>query len=227
MRLPLLALVCLVVFTDTGASAGRVAQAQDGTGTLRGRVVVRRAPTPVERRPTVSDLGTPAAREPSDTGVAVVYLQSAPRGAFDAQPPSRARMDQRGETFVPHVLAVSVGTVVDFPNNDSTYHNVFSLSKTQRFDLGRYARGRSKSVRFERPGIVRVFCDIHSHMSAFVLVFAHPYFAVTDGQGRYSIDGIPPGTYAVAAWHEGQPRVTQTVTIPLHGGTVEQDFQLP
>ena len=93
-------------------------------------------------------------------------------------------MDQRNETFVPHVLAIVAGTTVDFPNNDQTYHNVFSLSKTKSFDLGRYAVGRSKSVRFDRPGIVRVFCDIHSHMSAFILVFAHRYFSVVDDDGR-------------------------------------------
>ena len=77
---------------------------------------------------------------------------------------------------------------MDFPNNDRTYHNVFSLSKTKAFDLGRYAAGQSKAVRFDQPGIVRVFCDIHSHMSAFILVFAHRYFAVTDDEGRYRID---------------------------------------
>ncbi len=135
-------------------------------------------------------------------------------------------MDQRNETFVPHVLAVSAGTIVDFPNNDSTYHNVFSLSKTKRFDLGRYARGHSKSVRFDRPGIVRVFCDIHSHMSAFVLVFGHRYFATTDTDGTYRIDNIPPGTYTVAAWHEGDVRDTRTIVVPQQGGVVEQDFEV-
>jgi hypothetical protein len=136
------------------------------------------------------------------------------------------RMDQRNETFVPHLLTVAAGTVVDFPNNDSTYHNVFSISKTKRFDLGRYARGHSKSVRFDTPGIVRVFCDIHSHMSAFVLVFNHPYFATTDADGRYRIGGVPPGSYNVVAWHEGQIRDTRSVVIPPQGGIVEQDFEV-
>src|SRR5688572_32493520 len=75
-------------------------------------------------------------------------------------------MDQRNERFVPHLLAVMVGTFVDFPNSDLTYHNVFSLSRAKRFDLGRYAAGKSKGVRMDRPGVVRVFCDIHSHMNA-------------------------------------------------------------
>ena len=82
-------------------------------------------------------------------------------------------MDQRNETFVPHVLAITTGTTVDFPNTDRIYHNVFSLSKTRPFDLGPL-RGRPlQPVRFDRPGIVRVFCDIHSHMNAFILVFGH------------------------------------------------------
>ena len=134
-------------------------------------------------------------------------------------------MDQRNERFVPHVLAIVAGTTVDFPNSDPTYHNVFSLSKTRRFDLGRYAAGRSKAVRFDQPGIVRVFCDIHSHMSAFILVFSHRYFAVTDDEGRYRIDNVPPGTYSVVAWHESLPSDTRRVSVP-DGGEVDLNFTL-
>jgi plastocyanin len=199
-------------------------QAATASGAVRGRVDIRRAIAAPERRPGVSDLGTAPARELPDTRRAVVYLESAPRAAFDAGETPRLRMDQRNETFVPHVLAVSAGMLVDFPNNDSTYHNVFSLSRTKRFDLGRYARGRSKSVRFDQPGIVRVFCDIHSHMSAFILVFGHPYFALTAGDGQYRIGGIPPGSYTVMAWHEGETRDSRTIVIPSQGGVVEQDF---
>ena len=100
---------------------------------------------------------------------------------------------------------------VDFPNSDRTYHNVFSLSKTRPFDLGRYAAGRSKSVRFDRPGIVRVFCDIHSHMSAFILVFGHRFFTVTDEDGRYRLEGVPPGSYTVSVWHETLARESRNV----------------
>ena len=212
----------------TALALPRTAQAPDPrlSSSLRGRVDIERVASAPERRPGVTDLVAPAPRELPDTRRAVVYLETAPRGAFDDAGPSRARMDQRNETFVPHVLAVTAGTVVDFPNNDSTYHNVFSLSKPRRFDLGRYARGRSKSVTFDQPGIVRVFCDIHSHMSAFVLVFSHPYFATTDADGRYRIDNIPPGSYTVVAWHEGQSRDVHTVVIPGSGGIVEQDFQV-
>jgi plastocyanin len=216
-----LLIVVLIVAATTAA-----AQAPSPVATLRGRVDVRRLVMGSERRPGVTDLGTAPPRDIADTRRAVVYLETAPRGAFEEREPVRLRMDQRNETFVPHVLAVSAGTVVDFPNNDSTYHNVFSLSKTKRFDLGRYARGHSKAVRFDRPGIVRVFCDIHSHMSAFVLVFGHRYFATTDTDGTYRIDNIPPGTYTVAAWHEGDVRDTRTIVVPEQGGVVEQDFEV-
>ena len=132
-------------------------------------------------------------------------------------------MDQRNETFVPHVLAITAGTVVDFPNSDRFYHNVFSLSKAARFDLGRYAKGKSKSVRFDQPGIVRVFCEIHSHMNAFILVFAHPFFAITDTDSRYRINNVPPGTYNVIAWNEGVASDPRPVTVAA-GAIAELDF---
>lgn len=215
-----LALLLVIVTVATAAAQG---PARPG-GTLRGRVDVRRVLAGPERRPGVSDLGTPAPRDPADRRRrAIVYLESAPRAAFDDRDLPRVRLDQKNETFVPHVLAVMAGATVDFPNSDSIFHNVFSLSKTKRFDLGRYPQGRSKSERFDRPGVVRVFCDIHSHMSAFIVVFSHPYFATTDGDGRYRIDNIPPGTYSVAAWYEGENRSTRHVTVS-EGGTVEADF---
>ena len=155
----------------------------------------------------------------------VVYLESAPRGAFDTNESGHAVMDQRNETFVPHVLAITTGTTVDFPNSDKFYHNVFSLSKTRRFDLGRYPTGDSKHVTFDRPGIVRVFCEIHSHMNAYILVFNHRYFAISDDEGRYHIENIPPGPYSVVAWHEGASADPRPVTVP-DGGTAELDFSI-
>jgi plastocyanin len=149
----------------------------------------------------------------------VVYLEGlevsarSPLRAAPVAPAAGPRMDQRNETFVPGVLSVTAGTVVGFPNNDETFHNVFSLSKPKRFDLGRYGRGKSKTVHFTHPGVVRVFCDIHSHMSAFVVVFNHPYHATTDDAGRYAIENIPAGTYTVETWHDGSVRDSRSVTI--------------
>jgi plastocyanin len=194
-------------------------------GSIHGRVDVRRPVQAGGRRPAVASLGSPTPRDIADRTRSVVYLETAPRGAFEQTEPGRAVMDQRNETFVPHILAVTAGTTVDFPNSDRIYHNVFSLSKTRTFDLGRYAVGRSKAVRFDRPGIVRVFCDIHSHMNAFILVFSHPFFAVTDAGGRYRIDDVPPGTYSVIAWNEGTASPPARVVVP-DGRSTELDFTL-
>ena len=192
--------------------------------TIRGRVELPRAHLQTERRPTSGDLGEGPVREVVQRRRAVVYFETAPKGAFEDRDGGRVSMDQRSETFVPHLLAVTVGTTVDFPNNDKTYHNVFSLSKPRRFDLGRDATGRSKAVRFDRPGIVRVFCDIHSHMNAFILVFTHRFFSVADVEGRYQIDHVPPGSYTLVAWVEGAIRDTRTVLVTADSRGVELDF---
>jgi plastocyanin len=180
----------------------------------------------VERRPGVADAGGPGPRDLPDLRRGVVYLDSAPRRAFDEREPDHAVMDQRNERFVPHLVAVMVGTIVDFPNSDRTYHNVFSLSRAKRFDLGRYAAGRSKAVRMDRPGVVRVFCDIHSHMNAFVLVFNHPYFSITEVDGEFSLPPIAPGTYTIVGWYEGEIRVTRPVTVNA-GGWTDVELAVP
>jgi plastocyanin len=201
------------------------AQLRGTSGTIRGRVELRRPVPAPERRPNVADFGATIRRETPDRQRSVVYLETAPRGAFEQAEAGRAMMNQRNETFAPHVLPITTGTTVDFPNGDRIYHNVFSLSKTAPFDLGRYAAGRSKSVRFDRPGIVRVFCEIHSHMSAFVLVFSHPFYGTTDDEGRYRIDNVPPGTYNVIAWNEGSASDPAPIAVPS-GGVAELDITL-
>jgi plastocyanin len=208
------------------AAFGGVLAAAPGAaaGTIRGRVELRREPPAVEPRPSVGELGTPAVPEAPDRLRSVVYLEEAPRGAFEEQEGARAVLDQRNQAFVPFVLPITVGTTVSFPNSDRIYHNVFSFSKPKRFDLGRYARGHSKAIRFDRPGVVRVFCEIHSHMSAYILVFAHRYYATTDADGRYRIDNVPPGTYTLRAWNDGQVRSSATARMPEGGGTLEIDF---
>jgi plastocyanin len=168
----------------------------------------------------------PGRRDLPDQRVAVVYLETAPRGAFEDRPGPAVVLDQRNENFVPHILAITTGTSVEFLNSDRTYHNVFSLSKANRFDLGRYPPGRAKAVRFDHPGIVRVFCEIHSHMNAFILVFAHRHFAVTNAQGEYRIDGVPPGTYTVSVWHPAFTVKSESVKIPEQGGEVDASFVL-
>ena len=217
---------CVVLvgaLTVSRAGSGDVASAANAT--IRGRVELRQPAGEPGSRVSVGDLGMGTMHAPTDRR-SVVYLDPAPRAAFDTREEIRPRLDQHNETFVPHVLAIVAGTTVDFPNSDRTYHNVFSLSKTKSFDLGRYAVGRSKSVRFDRPGIVRVFCDIHSHMSAFILVFAHRYFKVADPDGSYRLENVPPGTYTVVAWHEAAALESRRVVVPETGGEVEVNFAL-
>jgi plastocyanin len=205
--------------------AGAPPKTLRANGIIRGRVELRQAPADAAPRISVADLGMGSTHEPPDRR-SVVYLDPAPRAAFDTREEPRPRMDQKDETFMPHVLAIVAGTTVDFPNSDHTYHNVFSLSKTKTFDLGRYAVGHSKAIRFDRPGIVRVFCDIHSHMSAFILVFAHRYFSVSDRDGMYRLDNVPPGAYTVVAWNESAPLESRRVVVPDAGGEVEVNFAL-
>ena len=193
-------------------------------GTIRGRVELRREPQPADARPAIAALGAHGPRDLPDRRRSVVYLESAPQAAFDAPAPGRAALDQRNEQFVPYVLAITVGSTVDFPNSDLTYHNVFSLSKPKRFDLGRYPRGQSRAVRFDTPGVVRVFCEIHSQMSAWILVFAHRFFASTDAEGRYRIEGVPAGSYTLAVWNDGAVRARRELRVSGDGDTVEADL---
>jgi plastocyanin len=197
-----------------------------GTGTIRGRVTIDHPTTEGgTARPNVADLGMREAHGmAADEQRSVIYLETAPRGAFEDRSDARVRMDQRNETFLPHVLAIMTGTTVEFTNSDRTYHNVFSLSKAKRFDLGRYPRGRSRSVRFDQPGIVRVFCEIHSHMSAWILVFAHPFFATTDAEGRFRIEGVPPGSYTLAVWNDGAVRSRRELRVTSEGEAVELEL---
>jgi plastocyanin len=196
---------------------------EDAPGAIAGRVEVRLPSTPPRARPSVRELDGRPRRGVPDRRQSVVYLASAPQRAFEERPRREAVLDQRQETFVPYVLPVLVGTTVSFPNSDPFYHNVFSLSKPARFDLGRYPTGRSKSVRFDRPGIVRVFCEIHSHMSAFIMVLSHQYFASTGPDGRYRIENVPPGEYDVVVWTDGEERTKKRVRVSS-GATADLDF---
>ncbi|HUI10625.1 MAG TPA: carboxypeptidase regulatory-like domain-containing protein [Bacteroidota bacterium] len=155
---------------------------------------------------------------------AVVYIESDElnRGTYPL--PSHApSLDQRNLQFHPQVLAVLVGTRVEFPNRDNLFHNVFSYSQPKEFDLGRYPRDDSRSVTFDRAGVVRVYCDIHSSMSATILVLRHPYFASPDDAGSYAIGHIPPGTYRVALWYDRDVVERKTIEV-REGEDVELDF---
>jgi plastocyanin len=130
----------------------------------------------------------------------VVYLNSPGfRGTLRT---TKSELTQENETFVPHVLAITRGSTVEFPNGDPFFHNVFSLSSAASFNLGRYPRGQTRAQTFTKPGLVKVFCDIHSHMSASILVLDHPYFTIPAVDGTYELPNVPAGQYTLIGWHE-------------------------
>jgi len=143
----------------------------------------------------------PMVRKHKDFSGVVVWLEPL-SGTVDPPPSRPAQMLQKDKTFKPHVLAIPVGGRVSFPNLDPIFHNAFSNFNGQIFDVGLYKPGQSKTVAFKRPGIVRVFCNIHPQMSAVIAVMDTPYFAVSDKTGSYKIENVPPGDYQLHVFHE-------------------------
>ncbi|MFN7977321.1 MAG: hypothetical protein U0P30_04240 [Vicinamibacterales bacterium] len=134
-------------------------------------------------------------------------------GLAPAAAPVRAHalIDQRNMQFLPRVLAVRVGTVVDMPNSDRLFHNVFSFRDGKVFDLGLYPVGSSKSVTFDRAGVSRLFCNIHPAMAAYVVAVDSPFFAVTDAGGRFVLHGVPDGSHRYHLWRAGAAPVDGTI----------------
>jgi plastocyanin len=133
-----------------------------------------------------------------DLGDAVLYLE----GAGGAPPPGTFDVAIDEKVYVPRVLVVPVGSTVRFPNHDPFRHNVFSVSEPNQFDLGLYGRNEAKSQTFERPGLVRVFCNVHPRMVAYILVMGTPLYAQPAADGSFVIAGVAPGRYRLHAWHE-------------------------
>lgn len=132
---------------------------------------------------------------------AVIWLE-APEALRTAKP-SGGVLSQRDLQFAPHVLVVQVGTHVRFPNQDRVFHNVFSFHDGKKFDLGLYPVGVSREVPFDRPGLSRIFCNIHPQMAAYVVAVDSPFFAASDRSGRFTISGVPPQAYRYHAWRAG------------------------
>ena len=221
------ALLGVMGLTPHPSSTTRAAvnQAEGQPAAVRGRVeigipiVVRR---PTSAYPTRS-VPAPALAPESERRHVVVYLKDA-----RTQPvtPMHATIRQRNESFTPRVVAVTVGSEVEFPNDDPIYHNVFSLSRPKNFNLGRYPRGETRRVRFDRPGVVKVFCEIHSHMSATVMVFDHPWFGTPGDDGRFELPPVPVGEREITAWHERLGDTTIRVQVEA-GRPATADFVLP
>ncbi|MGA7560305.1 MAG: hypothetical protein WCF61_16400 [Terriglobales bacterium] len=142
------------------------------------------------------------------TGDATAVAPSAP-----ANPAQTPRLVQKNKSFEPHILVVPAGSLVEFPNHDPFFHNVFSLFEGKRFDLGLYEAGTSRMVRFDRPGISYIFCNIHPQMSAVIITLTTPLYAVSNADGQIALTGVPYGRYRMHVWSEGMgPENTQPST---------------
>ncbi len=160
---------------------------------------------------------------PSEISNVVVYLQGMPTTPV---PQRQYELRQEGELFLPHVLPIGRGARVSFVNADPYYHNVFSLSRVGTFDLGRFPRGQSRDRQFLEPGLVKVFCHLHSEMSAVIMVLNHPWFATPGSDGGFVLANVPAGRHTIAAWHERIGEARTAVDVPA-GGTAKVEFVLP
>jgi plastocyanin len=208
--LPLLTLLLVAASSEAATIRGTVRVPESGSSTVTssnpypGRALSMRA-SPV-RRGAVTD--------------AVVSIVGPAPGSWrglagdaSANPLRGGRLAQKSQGFAPRVLPVVVGGRVDFPNLDPIYHNVFSVSPPKRFDLGKYGQGKSKSLVFDKPGLVNVYCDIHSNMEAFIVVLPNAWFAQPDTDGRFTLPPLPAGTYQVRVWHPDLGDRTVEVTV--------------
>jgi plastocyanin len=189
--------------------------------TIEGRVALSKthaAPVMNMRYEITTKSGVTSTNPP----LAVVYLE----GSFPkpATPPT-AQVAQKDLMFEPLLLPVQVGTKVEFPNFDDTYHNIFSFSAARRFDLGRYRADERPvpSQVFDQPGLVILRCDIHEHMRGLILVLATPYFVVSDPEGRYRLSGLPAGHYTLKAWIDSKTTLERAVEL-RDGVTLNADF---
>jgi plastocyanin len=160
----------------------------------------------------------------SEISNVIVFLRDPPKRS--EPPPMRATITQKDEAFVPRVVAITKGSTIDFPNADPFFHNVFSLSRGATFDLGRYPRGVSRDHRFPNAGLVKVYCHIHSHMTAAIMVFDHAFFRIPSADGTFTLDDVPAGSYEISAWHERIGESTNTIKVEA-GRTARAEFELP
>jgi len=160
-------------------------------------------------------VGHPGSVVAADSVYGVAYIRDL--SADDGYRSKSALLDQSGQRFVPRILAVVVGQQVEFRNSDNVFHNVFSYSPPKKFDLGRYPRGKSKTLTFEKPGLVQIFCDIHSNMRADVVVVPSEHFAYVGPEGTFRLTGLPAGVHQLSIWLPQRGEQTTNVTVPESG----------
>jgi plastocyanin len=158
---------------------------------------------------------------PSET---LVWLDAV--APMRARKPESAQMITKSKTIIPHVLAVPVGSTVAFPNEDPILHNLFSVSPSNAFDLGLYKKGSGKSEKFEAPGVVNVYCNVHPNMSAVVHVMSTPYYVFADSSGGYRLEDVAPGRYRLTAWNEQGGTATRQIEVTDSGVKGETSLTL-
>ena len=205
---------------------------QERTGAITGKIEIHAAPQLMRMERGARYRSGAAARESeamaenvNEQRNVVVYLEGEKLDEVSIPRNGKVVMDQKKATFIPHVLAIQKGTEVDFVNHDRVYHNVFSLSAPKKFNIGRRPTGEGVPVKFDKQGVVQIFCDIHSQMTAFVVVLENSFFVQPDEDGTFKIDLVPPGTYTLKVWHERLAAPEQKITV-TSGGTAKANFVL-
>ena len=210
----LFGLFCLAAVVTPPAVAGDVC----GVVTITRRLTPRPIPATFYENRGIS-VATPAestVTTAEEYARVVVYLDGP---GLPPGPAVSAEITQKGRHFEPAIVHVPVGSTVSFPNADPIFHNVFSLSKAKQFDLGYYPEGRTRVVRFEKSGVVQVYCHLHSNMSAAVLVVPSAWHVQPGGDGSFSFTGVPEGRHEVVAWHRSAGAFKRWIDVPAAGST--------
>jgi plastocyanin len=228
-------IICGLMFAGTTrAQSSGAKNGEAGTGSISGKISISGEDAISEdlmRERSMIRYHSAASDEQKDSKPyslgekAVVYIESVKgeTARHRDQSSEHPQLVQSEMLFRPLVLPIVVGSTVDFPNEDKLFHNVFSYSEPKEFDLGKYPKGQSRSVMFDKPGVVSVFCEIHSYMYATILVLQNPFFAVPADDGGYTIDGIPPGSYKLTFWYGRKKVESRAVTI-TSGETATENF---
>lgn len=223
MRIPL-SVLALCAAASAGFSSFDLSPRIPYTGRIAGTVtLVTSGGAPVQPGADSSRQLPRSAPTTSELANVVISIKNAPAPA--SLPVTRVAISQRDESFDPRVAVITRGSTVDFPNFDAYFHNVFSLSRGARFDLGRYPGGESRSRTFTRAGLVKVYCHFHSGMSATIVVFDHPYYAVPSADGSFVLEDVPAGRYRLSAWHERMGENVTAINVTA-GSTTRTSFTL-